>query len=83
MQPESGDDVTLVLPEVSTRMMKLFLAHFAQELAPDTHAIMVLDQAGWHAARTLRVPDVRPRTGLGSVPDWRHDEPGSDHLSSH
>jgi transposase len=37
--------------------MNLFLAHFAQELAPDTHAIMVLDQAGWHGARALRVPD--------------------------
>ena len=57
VQPASGDDVTLVLPEVSTRMMNLFLAHFAQELAADTHAILVLDQAGWHGARALRVPD--------------------------
>jgi transposase len=57
VQPASGDDVTLVLPEVSTRMMTLFLAHFAQQLAADTHAIMVLDQAGWHGARALRVPD--------------------------
>jgi hypothetical protein len=57
VQPASGDDVTLVLPEVSTRMMNLFLAHFAQQLAADTHAIMVLDQAGWHGARALRVPD--------------------------
>jgi transposase len=36
--------------------MNVFLAQFARELPPDVHAVMVLDQAGWHTAAALRVP---------------------------
>lgn len=36
--------------------MNLFLAEFAASLAPDVHAVMVLDQAGWHGAKALSVP---------------------------
>jgi len=57
VQPASGDDVTLVLPAVSTRVMNLFLSHFAQELAPDSHAVVVLDQVCWLWAHALREPD--------------------------
>ncbi len=37
--------------------MSRFLADFAQTLLKDTHAIMVLDQAGWHGAKALQVPE--------------------------
>jgi transposase len=36
--------------------MSLFLARFAQELAPGVHAVLLLDRAGWHVARGLSVP---------------------------
>ncbi len=36
--------------------MSLFLAHFAQALAPGVHAALILDRAGWHLARALVVP---------------------------
>lgn len=42
---------------VSTEAMSVFLEHFAKGLASDEHAVMVLDQAGWHGARSLRIPD--------------------------
>jgi hypothetical protein len=45
-----------VLPHVSTAAMNAFLARFAAALADDEHAVMVLDQAGWHTANDLRVP---------------------------
>ena len=45
-----------MLPEVSTRAMQVFLDGFSAQLAPDEHAAMVLDQAGWHGARALVVP---------------------------
>ncbi len=32
-------------------------AEFAQTVPDHTHAAMVLDQAGWHDARALRVPE--------------------------
>jgi transposase len=45
-----------VLPEVSTEVMNEFLARFAATLAEGEHAVMVLDRAGWHAAKKLVVP---------------------------
>ncbi len=45
-----------MLPEVSTEAMSLFLARFSAERRPDEHAVMVLDQAGWHGARALKIP---------------------------
>jgi hypothetical protein len=36
--------------------MGVFLAAFAERLAPGTHAVLLLDQAGWHGARRLVVP---------------------------
>ena len=57
VRPATGEDFTLVLPEVSARAMDLFLAKFAQTLAADTHAVLVLDGAGWHATAALDLPD--------------------------
>jgi transposase len=36
--------------------MTLFLATFARDLPGDVHAVLVLDRAGWHRAKTLEVP---------------------------
>ncbi len=44
------------MPEVSTEAMNLFLAAFSNHLAADEHALISLDQAGWHGAKALRVP---------------------------
>jgi transposase len=58
VQPATGEDVCLVLPEVSTAAMNTFLDAFARALPAGQHAVMVLDQAGWHGAKALRVPDT-------------------------
>jgi len=39
------------------RRMKKFLEEFAKTIPDDVHVAMLLDQAGWHGAKTLRVPD--------------------------
>lgn len=36
--------------------MDLFLARFAGTLPEDVHAVVVLDQAGWHNERALSLP---------------------------
>jgi len=46
----------LAPPWVNAKLMDLFLAEFSARLAPDAHAVMVLDQAGWHGAKALAVP---------------------------
>ena len=57
VRPDTGDDVTLVLPSVNAKVMDLFLAHFADALDQDAHAVMMCDGAGWHDERALTVPD--------------------------
>ncbi len=55
--PERDTGVALVLPEVSTVAMGLFLAELSQALPAGTHAVLVLDRAGWHISPDLQVPE--------------------------
>lgn len=57
VEPATGAEVALVLPTVSTAAMSRFLAELSAQIAPDAHAVLVLDQAGWHGARALLVPN--------------------------
>ena len=36
--------------------MQVYLDKFAETIGPDEHVLLVLDQAGWHEAKTLRTP---------------------------
>lgn len=54
--PETGDAVGLLSPHVSVGVMNSFLEHFSNQLAADVHAVMILDQAGWHVSGALQVP---------------------------
>jgi transposase len=56
VRPKSGEDVALVLPSVSAAAMGVFLHHFGESLRPGVHAVLALDQAGWHGAKALKVP---------------------------
>jgi putative transposase len=56
VEPATGADVALVLPEATTAAMGLFLAEFGRSLPEDVHAALVLDRAGWHGAEALAVP---------------------------
>ena len=37
--------------------MTLHLAEISKAVAPEAHAVVILDQAGWHSAKDLKVPD--------------------------
>ena len=54
--PERGTGAALVLPFCNTQAMQLHLNEIALEIAPGAHAILILDQAGWHGAKALAVP---------------------------
>jgi transposase len=45
-----------VLPYADTAAMQVFLDRFSKTIAADEHAVMVLDQAGWHGSNRLAVP---------------------------
>lgn len=47
---------TLIMPYVNTNCMQIFLDEVASR-HPGERIIMILDGAGWHKAKTLRIPD--------------------------
>lgn len=53
----TGNAFALVLPEVSTTAMQIFLDAFSKTIAAGEHVLMFLDHAGWHVANALKVPD--------------------------
>ena len=55
VRPATDDAFALVLPEVNANTMNVFLDRFAVCLAQNTHAIVLLDQAGWHGEKALAV----------------------------
>lgn len=57
VEPATGQSACLVLPEVSTAAMQVFLDSFAATLSPEVHAALVVDGAGWHTSLALRVPE--------------------------
>ncbi len=57
VEPKTGASVALQAPHVNTGTMNVFLQMCSDELGPKDHAILIMDQAGWHKARKLVVPD--------------------------
>jgi hypothetical protein len=55
-RPGTDDVFALALPRADAGTMEVFLEHFARQLAPGVHAVLILDQAGWHDERALHVP---------------------------
>lgn len=54
--PARGTSAALVLPTVNTTMMSLHLAEIGKQVAPGSHAILVLDGAGYHGTAKTRRP---------------------------
>lgn len=44
------------MPTVNTGLMSLYLEQLGRHVGPARHVVLVLDQAGWHVAKDLRVP---------------------------
>lgn len=54
--PRLGKAAGLVLPRCTIPMMDLHLAEMATAVAPGAHAVLLVDQAGWHLSDRLAVP---------------------------
>ena len=50
--PERGTGAALVLPWCNSVTMALHLQEISQAVAPGAHAVVLLDQAGWHTRRS-------------------------------
>lgn len=54
--PFQGKSTSLLLPEVNTLGMNLFLETLSSQVALGAHAFVFLDRAAWHRAKSLKIP---------------------------
>lgn len=47
---------TLLLPNVNTRCMNIFLEEFSKFIGTDQKAVILMDGAGWHKSHDLVIP---------------------------
>jgi len=57
VEPATGESVALLAPNVNTGTFNVFLRMLAKELKPLEHAVLIMDRAGWHTGKRLRMPD--------------------------
>jgi transposase len=57
VEPATGHSVALQAPYINTGTMNVFLQMLSAELGRADHAVLIMDQAGWHKAKKLVVPE--------------------------
>ena len=55
--PARGVGAGLVLPRCNTLAMILHLREISAAVTPGAHAVVIVDQAGWHFSNALDVPE--------------------------
>jgi transposase len=55
--PANGESAGLLSPYVDNQIMSIFLKQFSRQLPEDIHAVLIWDQAGFHKAKELSVPE--------------------------
>jgi transposase len=55
--PERGVGAAIVMPFADGHAMSAHLEEIARHVAPDAHAVLVLDGAGWHISDDLKIPN--------------------------
>jgi transposase len=54
--PARDTGAALIMPRADTEAMQKHLDEISRTVAPDAHAVVVLDKAGWHTTGKLEVP---------------------------
>jgi hypothetical protein len=54
--PERGAGAAIIMPRANTKAMQGHLEEIAAAVSPGAHAVVLLDQAGWHTTPKLRIP---------------------------
>jgi transposase len=55
VNPKEGKNISIIAPLVNTEWMNVYLEEMSKVLG-DTEALLVMDQAGWHKAKGLKIP---------------------------
>jgi hypothetical protein len=51
--PAEGKGAALIMPHCNSEAMGMHLAEISSQVAPGAHAVLMLDQAGWHLSGAL------------------------------
>jgi hypothetical protein len=54
--PERSTGAAVIMPRANTEAMQVHLDEIAGAVSPGAHAVVLLDQAGWHTTPKLRIP---------------------------
>jgi len=54
--PKRGTGAALMLPYANTQAMQLHLNEISKYVARKSHAVVLMDRAGWHTTAKLKVP---------------------------
>jgi transposase len=57
VEPATGESAALIAPNVDTGTMNAFLKILDRERKADEHFVLIMDQAGWHKSKTLKLPE--------------------------
>ena len=79
--PKQGKGAALILPACNTEAMNLHLAEIAKTVAPGAHAVLLVDQAGWHMSTRLVVPPNI--TIIAAAAEIPRAQPGRERLAVH
>lgn len=55
--PQTGQASGLIAPSINAGTVNTFLRQLSGEFAADVHAVLIWDQAGFHTANDIQVPD--------------------------
>lgn len=57
VEPSSGESIAMITPTVNTELMNRLLKGLSDTIGAGEHGVLVLDNAGWHVAKALQVPE--------------------------
>jgi transposase len=57
VNPKTGESVGIIFPTCNTTIMNIHLQEIGRKVGHVRHAVLVLDQASWHRAKMLKVPN--------------------------
>lgn len=55
--PSRDTGIALIMPNADTEAMQMHIDAIGRAITPGAHALIILDKAGWHTTRKLRIPD--------------------------
>ena len=55
--PQRDEGAAIVASHADAEVMQIHLEEISRHVRPGAHGVVVLDGAGWHKARSLKVPD--------------------------